>query len=126
VKKKEQRPAQALRGRYDRFKRQLAKVGWVLQGTITERFDRRQDTKAGRKKKTYGPYYQWTFKRHGKTVTVNLTPSQAKTYQKAIDNHRKMQRTINKMRSLSLEFLETTTKGVNKRKARQNTDLSLS
>jgi len=54
----------------------------------------------------------------GKTVTVNLTPSQAKTYKLAIDNHRKMEEIPEKMRSLSLEILEAKTQGARKRKPR--------
>ena len=79
----------------------------------------RADPQAPGREKTYGPYYQWTFKRTGKTVTVNLTASQAKTYQRAIDNHRKMEKTLEEMRTLSLEILEAKTQGVRKRKPRK-------
>lgn len=68
--------------------------------------------------KTYGPYYQCTFKRAGKTVTVNLTPSQAKVYQRAIANHRKLEDILENMRTLSRDILEHTTKGVRKRNPR--------
>jgi len=79
----------------------------------------RDDPQAPGKQKTYGPYYyQWTFKRKGKTVTVNLTASQAKTYQQAINNHRKMEKTLEEMRTLSLQILEAKTQGVRKCKPR--------
>jgi len=105
--------------RYARLTGRLAKLGFVLQGTITVRTFVRDDPAAPGKQKTYGPYYQWTFKRKGKTVTVNLTASQAKTYQRAIDNHRKMEKTLEQMRTLSLEILEARTHGVKKRKPRK-------
>ena len=70
------------------------------------------------KQKKYGPYYQWTRKRRGKTVTVNLTASQAKVYQRAIDNHRKMEKIMQEMRALSLQICENSTEGVKKRKPR--------
>ena len=104
--------------RYARLTVRLGKLGFVLQGTITERSIARPDPKNPKKEKTYGPYYQWTFKQKGKTVTVNLTASQAKTYQRAIDNHRKMEETIEAMRVLSLKILEVRTVGVKKRKPR--------
>ena len=105
--------------RYRRLTARLAKLGLVLQGTITRRTMVRDDPKAPGKQKTYGPYYQWTFKRMGKTVTVNLTASQAKTYQRAIDNHRKMEKILEEMRALSLEILEDKTQGGRKRKPRE-------
>jgi hypothetical protein len=115
-----------MRRRYARLVARLAKIGWVLQGTIHERLDRRPDPRAPSKKKTYGPYYQWTFKHNGKTITVNLSPSQARTYQKAISNHRKVKNLLKEMRALSREFLEATTKGVKKRKPRSWLNLPLS
>ena len=104
--------------RYARLTARLSRLGFILQGTITERSIVRADPHAAGKDKTYGPYYQWTFKQHGKTVTINLTASQAKTYQSAIDNHRKMEDILDKMRTLSLEILEAKTQSVKKRKPR--------
>ena len=104
--------------RYARLTARIAKLGLVLQGTITERSIVRDDPESPGKDKTYGPYYQWTFKRSAKTVTVNLTPPQAKIYQLAIDNHRKMETILDEMRTLSLKILESKTPGVIKRKPR--------
>ena len=102
--------------RYARLTARLAKMGPILQGTITERTIVREDPKHPGKKKTSGPYYQWTFKRAAKTVTVNLSRTQAKVYQRAIDNHRKLEAITSEMRQLSLQILEATTQGVKKRK----------
>lgn len=102
--------------RYARLAARLAKIGPVLQGNIAERTITRPDPDAPGKEKAYGPYYQWTFKRQGKTVTVNLSASQAKSYQRAIDRNRDLEDTIAEMRQLSLEILEAKTKGVKKRK----------
>ena len=106
-----------LRRRYQRLAGRLGKSGWILQGTITERTDTRVVRKVVGGKKSYARYYQWTFKRQGKTITVNLTASQAKTYLKAIANQRKTERILREMRSLSLQFLEATTVSVKRRKS---------
>ena len=106
----------ALQRRYQRLRAALARLGPLLQGTITERTIARQDPECPAKKKTYGPYYQWTWKREGKTVTVNLSPSQARIYQRAIDRHRKLEAVLDQLRDISLHLLEQTTKGVTKRK----------
>lgn len=109
----------ALQRRHARLRARLSKLGFVLQGTITERTMVRADPRTPEKQKVYGPYYQWTFKRRGKTATVNLTASQSKVYQRAIDNNRKMEKIIEEIRTLSLEILEAKTKGVRKRKSKQ-------
>jgi hypothetical protein len=118
------KPVAAMERRYSRLASKLADLGPVLQGTITERKIVRPDPKQHGKEKTYGPYYQWTWKRDGKTVTVNLSASQARVYQKAINNHRKMEEMIQEMRRLSLAILEATTEGVSKRKALEQRDLN--
>lgn len=104
--------------RYARLRAQAAKLGPILQGTITERIILRDDPKRPGKKKTYGPYYQWTFKEKGKTVTVNLSAAQAKTYRRAIEHHRKMETIIQEMRALSRQILDAKTKGVKKRNSK--------
>lgn len=100
---------------YAKLTAHLAKLGPILQGTITERTIERDDPENPGEKKAYGPYFQWTWKRDGKTVTVNLSAAQAKAYQKAIDNHRRLENILGEMRDLSLAILEQTTEGVIKR-----------
>lgn len=113
---KKNQPVDELNRRYRRLARTLAAPGRLLQGTITAREMLRPDPQAPDRKKTYGPYYQWTFKQKGKTTTVNLTSTQAKLYQKAINNHRRLEKTIQEMRTLSRQIYEQTTTGVKKRK----------
>ncbi len=119
LKIKKNESVEVLQRRYEKLASKLANIGLILQGTITERSIVRQDPKESSKEKTYGPYYQWTWKKEGKTVTVNLTAAQAKVYQKAIDNHRKMENILKQMRDISLNICENTTTGVKKRKSRK-------
>ena len=113
---KTERTSKTLRQRLDRLRARLARLEWILQGTITERFDTRESPKGSGRTVTRGPYYQWTFKRQGKTVTVNLTKPQAKVYQIAIDDHRELEEILSEMRAVSLAFLEATTDSVQRRK----------
>ncbi len=113
---KKDKAIEAMRRRYKRLTAKLAKMGLILQGSITERVILQRPARGEGKEKAYGPYYQWTWKRQGKTVTVNLTASQAREFSRAIKNHRKMEEINRQMRELSLEILEATTKGVTKRK----------
>lgn len=105
--------------RYQKLARRLAKPGLLLQGTITELRLRRPDPRRPGKQKTYGPYYQWTWKEQGKTITRRLTPQQAKLFQQAITNHRRLEQLLQEMRQLSREICEASTQGVKKRKARK-------
>lgn len=116
----------AVRKRYRRLADRLAKAGLIAQGTIVVRTLVRDDPKTGGKKKRYGPYYQWTWKHKGKTVTVNLTAEQARAYQNAIDNNRRIEAILQEMRSLSRLLLDASAPGVKKRKRKQDNQLRLS
>lgn len=104
----------------------LGRLGLVLQGSIVRRTRRRDDPTAPGRAKTCGPYYQWTWKHHGKTVTLHLSASQARAYQKAIDNHREAQRLLRELRDVSFQILEATTVSVRRRKRRNPLDFPLS
>lgn len=104
-----------LHKRYERLASRLAKLDPIVQGTITKRTITKKNLRNPAATRTIGPYYQWTFKRMGKTVTVNLAASQVKTFQKAIDNNRKAENLLTKMRELSRQILDASTVGVKKR-----------
>jgi len=98
-----------LQSRLRRLAQSLSRTGLVLQGSINQ-----VNPRAGAKPR--GPYYLWTWKLKAKTHTVALSKDQVATFQKAIDNHRKMKKTIAEMRKISLEICNLTTQGVKKRK----------
>jgi hypothetical protein len=112
--------AARLRRRFERLAARLGKTRWVLVGTIRPR---RIPSRRDAAKTWLGPYYQWTFKEGGKTVTVNLSAAQAKAFQRAIDAQRTVERLLADMRRLSRQFLERTTPGVKRRKLRRQQGL---
>jgi hypothetical protein len=101
--------------RYQQLRKRLGGVGLIVQGTITPRYTQQTDPQDRRKKKTYGPYYQWTWKKKGKTVTVNLSDQQIKAFRRAIRNQRQVEVILGEMRTLSLDLLNLTTPGVQQR-----------
>ena len=105
-----------LKKRYERLAARVARLGPIVQGTITERTITKKDPQHPDTPKIIGPYYQWTFKRNAKTVTVNLSASQRKPFQRAIDNNRKLEALLTQMRELSILILDATTQGVQRRK----------
>lgn len=113
-----------LQERYKILALKLSAIGLIAQGTITKRIIKRDPETKGKPKKNYGPYYQWTFKDAGKTVTVNLTAQQAKLFSEAFKNNRKVEKLLSEMRNLSRQICEASAEGVKKRL--RNNEKSLS
>jgi uncharacterized iron-regulated protein len=104
-----------LKRRYTQLADQLSRMGAVLPGTITERRILGQASKKQVDRKKYGPYYQWTRKVNGKTITVNLSEAQVDLFQKAIDNNRKIDQILSEMKQISIQRLENETQSVKRR-----------
>jgi len=109
-------PQQNLKKRYAQLTDQLSGMGLVLPGTITERTIIGQASKKQMDRKKYGPYYQWTRKVNGKTITVNLSKAQVDLFRKAIDNNRKSEQILSEMRQISIQRLENETQSVTRRR----------
>ncbi len=105
-----------LQKRYAQLADQLSYMGPVLPGSITERRIIGQASKKQIDRKKYGPYYQWTRKVNGKTVTVNLSEAQVDLFRKAIDNNRRLEQILREMREISLQRLENDTQSVKRRR----------
>jgi hypothetical protein len=105
-----------LEKRYAQLVDQLGRMGLVLAGTITERWIIGQASKKQIDRKKYGPYYQWTRKVNGKTITVNLSGAQVDLFQKAVDNNRKFEQILSEMRQISIYRLENETQSVKRRR----------
>ncbi|MDP7120109.1 MAG: hypothetical protein QF395_07255 [Arenicellales bacterium] len=88
---------------------ELSRTGFLLQGSITKRWRRcgnpscscQQDPK-GR----HASYYQWTVKRQGKTVTVNLDAEQVAICRQWIQNNRRAENLMRQMRALTLRIAQ--------------------
>ena len=92
---------------YERLKAELLDLGYVLQGSVTQRWMqcgkkacRCHDDPTAR----HGPYWQWSWKVGTRTASVYLDPQQAAICRRWIENDRRMRRIIKKMRSLSLRI----------------------
>ena len=55
----------------------------------------------------HGPYYQWTRKINGKTVTRRLTPEQMERYGSWFDNAKQLRTLAAKLEALSLDIAES-------------------
>jgi len=101
--------------RYRQLAAQLADVGFISSGTVTRRYTR--CATAGCKchddpPRPHGPYYQWTAKIDGKTVTRRLTAQEATLYKEWIANDRRMRKLIQQMRQVAAKAGELKIKEV--------------
>jgi alkanesulfonate monooxygenase SsuD/methylene tetrahydromethanopterin reductase-like flavin-dependent oxidoreductase (luciferase family) len=90
--------------RYRELAGQLAEIGLISSGSVTHRYT--QCATPGCKchddpPQRHGPYYQWTAKVAGKTVTRRLNAQEALLYQEWIGNDRQMRRLIAQMRQVA-------------------------
>jgi len=90
--------------RYDLLKRSIGELGYFRYGSLTRRF--MPCGKPGCRcqavpPELHGPYYQWTRKVDGKTVTVRLTRSQARLLDTWIAQGRRLDRILAQMQRVS-------------------------
>lgn len=92
------------RSRFRQTRQQLQQVDYFLKGTVLKRMMKcGQPTCACQRdaSQRHGPYFQWTYKLHGKTVSVTLSPQAAPLYQAAIKQHRQLKVVLARMERLS-------------------------
>ncbi len=91
---------------FEAYHDELDKIGFILTGSISKRFMRcgtvgcrcQTDPKA-----LHGPYYEWTRKVRGKTVSVRLKKKEAEQLMEWIENKRRFYEIISKMEKITLE-----------------------
>lgn len=89
---------------YQELKQKLLEVDFICPGSVTRIFQEcgKPNCRCHQGKKfRHGPYYLWTRKVHGKTVTRQLTEQQALQCKQWIGNNRKLRTIIKQMQKLS-------------------------
>ena len=95
--------------RYGELAAELATIGMIHAGSVTRRYTYCGTTGCrchAEPPQPHGPYYQWTAKVNGKTVTRRLSEAEAELYQEWIDNDRRMRRLIAQMRQVAAKAAE--------------------
>ena len=90
---------------YQQLQHALGRVGYFRRGTLLKRFmpcGKPGCACQASPPRLHGPYYQWTRKVGGKTVTVRLTREQADLLAVWIATGRELDRIIAQMERLSL------------------------
>jgi hypothetical protein len=95
-----------LRARFEKHAATLADIGFMLKGSVNQRFlpcgtpNCRCHSDPSQR---HGPYWQWTSKVKGKTVSRMLTEEQARRYQEWITNWKRFEETVNAMHDISAQ-----------------------
>lgn len=84
-----------LERQYARWRQELARVGYISQGSVQDRTGRAKG----------GAGYQWTRKVAGKTVTVALTAAQFQKMKEAVLNRRHLTQLIRRLEAISRQIL---------------------
>jgi len=93
--------------RYEALKGEIADLGLIRRGSLVRRF--MPCGKPGcrcqaQPPRLHGPYYQWTRKISGKTVTLRLKPHQAQLMEQWIENGRRLNRIIGELERIALRL----------------------
>ena len=100
---------QELEKKYEKLKEQFLKISYICIGSINTVY-----TKCGNdycicskdETKKHGPYYLWTRKNKGKTISIRLSKNQVRVCKKFIDNNKKLKDLITKMIDVSVEIVK--------------------
>jgi hypothetical protein len=98
-----ERRLERLRRDYDQLKTQLADVGFICEGSLTELYTAcgNPNCRCRDPERRHGPYWQLTWKQAGKTVTRRLSAQEAQLYRQWIANRRQLSAVIEQMHRLS-------------------------
>ncbi len=102
-------PTPRQQARAARIAAQLADIGFVLPGTLTERHVRcgKPNCRCHADPPVlHGPYHQWTRKVNGKTVTRLLSDDQLDDYQQWLENDRRLRGLLAELEALSLAIAD--------------------
>jgi hypothetical protein len=104
-----------LQKRYASLRQSLARIGYISDGSVLDRATLRPPRTG----------YQWTRKVGQKTVTVALSAEQFEGMKKAVQNGRRLRKTIRAMEALSRQILFAATPDTQRFKPLKTRDLRL-
>ena len=98
-----------LRARFHERAQELSELDFLMRGSIIERFSRCGSPGCGchdDPPRLHGPYWQWSAKVKGKTVTRNLSERQVERYREWMDNAQRLDHVVAELFELSAEANE--------------------
>ena len=105
LKRGQEEALQRLQEKFEQIKSEINELGFVVQGSVTERWMKCGKSSCHCQKvpdERHGPYYQWSWKSSGHTSSVNLTKEQAVLCKQWVKNNRRLEKITKRLRKLSL------------------------
>lgn len=99
----------SLEKQYKQLQKELGQIGYICQGSIMSLYRKcgkpecscRED-----RSMQHGPYYIWTRKEKGKTITRSLSNERFQKCYQCIQNYKKMEQIIEEMKRISTQIFE--------------------
>ncbi len=94
-----------LANEYQEIKRRILALGWARPGSVIRRFmpcGQPGCRCMAKPPQLHGPYYQWSHKVAGKTVSVRLSEDQARRAKEWAQNYKQLKRLLRRMERIAL------------------------
>jgi len=98
-----------LENKYKQLQKELSQIGYICNGSIMSLYRKCGKPKCGcneNPETKHGPYYIWTRKEKGKTITRSLSEERFHQCQQCIENYKNMERIIEEMKKISIQIFE--------------------
>jgi len=96
----------ALKVKYNELKRELINIGYICKGSIVPSYRKcgKLYCKCAKNENAkHGPYWLWTRKEKGKTISKPLSKKQIKLCEEFIQNSKILEKIIKEMREISIK-----------------------
>lgn len=96
---------------YRELKRRILGLGWARPGSVTRRFmpcGQPTCRCMGRPPQLHGPYFQWSHKITGKTVSLRLSEDQARIAMEWAENYKQLKKLLRRMEQIALRETDRT------------------
>ena len=90
---------------YWELKRRILELGWARPGSVTRRFmpcGQPTCRCMAKPPQLHGPYFQWSHKLAGKTVSLRLTEAQARAAMEWAANYKQLKKLLRRMEQVAL------------------------
>jgi hypothetical protein len=87
------------------LKQQIHALGWVRPGSVIRRYMRCGNPSCrcvAKPARLHGPYYQWSHKICGRTVSLRLSEGQVRLCREWAGNHKKLRKLLRRLEALAL------------------------
>lgn len=96
---------------YRELKRRILGLGWARPGSVTRRFmpcGQPTCRCMGKPPQLHGPYFQWSHKIAGKTVSLRLNEGQASIALEWAENYKLLKKLLRRMEQIALRETDRT------------------